>query len=473
MMDESHELCGQRKGIGPIARYAYFSAMKRSIERMTRTLLASMAVFSILACAGCNDDQIGTVDYSKPSLSTDPQMLGDWFEQLTALVRSRGISSPEASRIFAYASIAFYEGYVNSDPEMRSLEGQIPGLDGLPRPDGMEVVNHGIIAEAAMTEVLNHAFRNEGAFALNVIRSTYQNHETRYRDLGVTREIADRSRDIGSELGQAIVAWMDQDGYEEAIQCQWPGFEGENVWRPTPPANLAARLPCWGQVRPFTFTTGQMGQICLTYQPIPVSTDTQSPYMEQVGELLVVVDELTDSQKAIARHWDDGAGSFTAPGHYMSLFRQLIAQHKLNGRQTATMFAQLCIAMADVNIVVYREKYLHGRPRPVTFIRDFGLNEWQSFNVTPPTPEYPSERAALGYAAGQVFTNIYGNLAFTDDSQYLFQLPPREYASFNAMAHEVASAQVYGGTNYRATVEATEYIGRCIAQRSNALFMNQ
>jgi hypothetical protein len=446
---------------------------QESLKKHTFSFVCIITCACIIGWGGCNDDLEGPVDYSRPSLSTDPQMLGDWFEQLTALVRLREITSPEASRIFAYASIAFYEGYVNSDPEMRSLEGQIDGLTGLPRPDAEEVVNHGIVAEAAMTEVLSHAFRNEGLFALNVIRSTYQNHETRYRDLGITQEIADRSRLLGTELGDAIVSWMDQDGYDEVVQCQWSGFDGDDTWQPTPPDNLDASLPCWGQLRPFTFTSGQIGQICLTFLPAPVSTAVESPYMAQVSELLVVSDELSETQKAIARHWNDGEGTFTAPGHYMSLFRQLIAQHKLNGRQTATMFAQLCIAMADVNIVVYREKYIHGRPRPITFIRTIGFPDWQSFNLNSPTPEYPSERAALGYAAGQVFTNIYGNLAFTDDSQYLFQLPARQYASFNEMAAEAGMAQVYGGTNYRGTVEATEYIGRCIAQRSNALFMNQ
>jgi hypothetical protein len=464
----------QRKGIAPIAWFAYFSAMKsESLKRRLLPLFSIIALASVVVWGGCNDDQEGPLDYSRPSLSTDPQMLGDWFEQLTALLRLREISSPEASRIFAYASIAFYEGYVNSDPEMRSLEGQIDGLTGLPRPDGSEVVNHGIVAEAAMTAVLNHAFRNEGAFALNVIRSTYQNHETRYIDLGITRTIADGSRLLGTELGEAIVAWMEQDGYDEVMECQWSGFDGDNTWQPAPPANLDASLPCWGELRPFTFNASQMGQICLTFLPAPVSNDVQSPYMDQVSELLVVADELSDAQKAVALHWNDGIGTFTTPGHYMSIFRQLIEQHQLNGRQTATMFAQLCIAMADVNIVVYREKYIHGRPRPITFIPTIGFPDWQSFNENPPTPEYPSERAALGYAAGQVFTNMYGNLAFTDDSQYLFQLPARQFASFNEMATEAGMAQVYGGTNYRATVEATEYIGRCIAQRSNALFMNQ
>lgn len=422
---------------------------------------------------GCNDPLEEPFDYTTPSLSTSPAQLGDWFEQLTAIGKLTGTSGPELSRIFAYASIAFYEGYVNSDPSMRTLEGQIDGLENLPRPTGDLTFNHGVVAEAAMADVLSHGFADAGALTLNVIRSTYQNHENRYSDMGVTREILDRSRELGKELGQVIIAWMDADGIDDVRNCDWPGFTAANTWQPTPPANAGAHLPCWGQLRPFTFPKEQTGQVCASFFPMPVSDAAGSDYMAEVNLMLETSGTLDDDQKATARHWNDGAGSFTPPGHYMALFRQLIAQHSLNGRQTATMFAQLCIAMADVYIVSYRDKYHFGRPRPVTFIREMGHGNWISFNVNPATPEYPSIRAGLGYAAGQVFTNIYGNLSFTDDSQYLFGLAPRSYGDFNEMAHEVALAQFLGGTNFHATVMASEYAARCISQRSNELFLNQ
>jgi len=448
--------------------------MKADRQSFARAIVALMLISApLLLWNSCNDEREEPFDYTTPSLSTSPQQLGDWFEQLTAISKLTGTSAPELSRIYAYASIAFYEGYVNSDPTMRTLEGQLAGLENLPRPTSDAVFNHGVVAEAAMAEVLSHAFQGAGSFTLNVIRSTYQNHENRYRDLGVQPPIIERSKTLGKELGQVIIAWMDADGIDEVLNCDWPGFTGQNSWQPTPPSNAAAQLPCWGQLRPFTFPKGQTGQICASFFPAPVTNDFGSPYMAQVNEMLVVADELSASQKEVAVHWNDGQGSFTPPGHYMALFRQLIAQHSLNGRQTATMFAQLCIAMADVYIVGYHDKYQWGRPRPVTFIRTLGFDSWNSFNQNPATPEYPCIRAGLGYAAGQVFTNIYGNLAFTDDSQYLFGLPPRSFESFNAMSDEVAMAQFLGGTNYRATVLAAEYGARCIAQRSNELFLNQ
>lgn len=438
----------------------------------TSALLLTLLAFFMFS-SSCDEEQDTVQDVSNPSFSTSPQQLGDWFEQLTAIVKLNGTSAPEASRIFAYASIAFYEGFTMSDPTMRTLEGQIDGLENIPRPSVGEIYNYGIIAESAMTEVLYHGFDGTGSLIQNVIRSTYQNHENRYADIGVESPIIERSREHGKLLADIIIAWMDTDGYDQVMTCEDTLASGSDVWQPTPPSMLDAELPCWGQLRAFTFGQGDINALCLTTIPAAVSSNVSSDYMTQVNEMLVSAENLTEEQKGAARFWNDGPGTSTAPGHYLSLFRQLITQKQLSGKQTAIMFAQLCIAMADVHIVMYHDKFKYSRPRPITFIRAQGFQNWTSFNVNPPTPEYPCVRAGLGYAAGQVFTNIYGNEPFTDDSQYLFGLPPRSYQNFNEMANEVALAQFYGGTNYRATVLASEYTARCIAQRSNELFLNQ
>jgi len=439
--------------------------------RKQTILLLSVLVVLVGATPACQEEKEPVFDQTNPSYSTSPQQLGNWFEELTAIVQLQGTSGPEASRVFAYASIAFYEGFAMSDRSMRTLEGQLAGLEDLPRITVGQEYNFGIIAEAAMTEVLQHGFK--GSLAQNVIRSTYQNHENRYADLGVVKPIIERSRDHGKLLGQLIMEWMDVDGIDAVLNCNDTLSSAPNTWQPTPPDALAAQLPCWGQLRPFTFNQQELGQICASFFPVPVSTLPTSAYMVQVDDLLQTSQNLTQEQRDMARYWYDEENSFTAPGHYMALFRDLISQKQLSGKQTATMFAQLCIAMADVHIVMYHDKYAYARPRPITFIRNNGQPNWSSYNKNPPTPEFPSIKAGLGYAAGQVFTNIYGNEPFTDNSLARFGFSSRSYANFNAMADEVALAQVYGGTNYRATALAAEYTARCIAQRSNELFLNQ
>lgn len=440
---------------------------------MRKQTILLLSVLVVLTCAApaCQDEKVPVFDQTNPSYSTSPQQLGNWFEELTAIVQLQGTSGPEASRVFAYASIAFYEGFALSDKTMRTLEGQLAGLEDLPRVVEGQEYNFGIIAESAMTEVLQHGFN--GSLAQNVIRSTYQNHENRYADLGVVKPIIDRSRDHGKLLGQLIIEWMDADGFDAALNCDDTLSSAPNTWQPTPPDALAAQLPCWGQLRPFTFAGQQLGQICASFFPVPVSNVPTSAYMVQVQDLLQTSQNLTQQQRDVALYWRDAEGSYSAPGHYMALFRDLIAQKQLSGKQTAIMFAQLCIAMADVHIIMYRDKYAYARPRPITFIRANGYPNWTSFNLNPPTPEFPSVQAGLGYAAGQVFTNIYGNQPFTDNSMARFGFAARSYSDFNAMADEVALAQVYGGTNYRATALAAEYTARCIAQRSNELFLNQ
>ena len=80
----------------------------------------------------------------------------------------------------------------------------------------------------------------------------------------------------------------------------------------------------------------------------------------------------------------------------------------------------------------------------------------------------------MAYAATQVFINLYGNgLAFTDDTQSIFNMEERTYSSFTEMADEVVASRLYAGTNLRTTLESSEYHGRCIAQRANELFFNE
>jgi hypothetical protein len=185
----------------------------------TSALLLTLLAFFMFS-SSCDEEQDTVQDVSNPSFSTSPQQLGDWFEQLTAIVKLNGTSAPEASRIFAYASIAFYEGFTMSDPTMRTLEGQIDGLENIPRPSVGEIYNYGIIAESAMTEVLYHGFDGSGSLIQNVIRSTYQNHENRYADIGVESPIIERSREHGKLLADIIIAWMDTDGYNQVMACE-------------------------------------------------------------------------------------------------------------------------------------------------------------------------------------------------------------------------------------------------------------
>ena len=78
-----------------------------------RVGLLAIAMLMLFVPTGCKDD---TSDPPlAPETTTSPTQLVEWLEQLGAIIRATNTSGEEASRIIAYASIAYYEGYAPSN----------------------------------------------------------------------------------------------------------------------------------------------------------------------------------------------------------------------------------------------------------------------------------------------------------------------------------------------------------------------
>ncbi len=434
-------------------------------------LLCLLAVAFLIVPTGCEDDRPPKVDGIEET--TSPSQLGEWMEQLNAILRATNTSGAEASRILAYASIAYYEGYSLSDDEMRSLVGQLAGLDQLPSPDSTLNYNYGVIAESAMYTVLHHMFADAPNNIKLVLSSTYADHERDYLVLGVGEPVIARSRALGALIGGSINNWADSDGYSDVVNCTVSIPSEPNNWQPTPSSFSAPELPCWGNLRAFTFTPEELSSLCHPGLPEDVSVQSGSVYAIDITELVEYSADLNAAQEDIAKFWSDGPGTYTVPGHYISILNQLIDQNILDGKETVTAWTQLCIAMADTYISTYKLKYTYFTPRPLTHIQENIDQEWESYVTNPATPEYPSLRSTMAYAATQVLTNRYGNIEFRDNTHSILNLDERIYSSFTEMGAEAVYSRLYAGTNLRSTLAASEYHGRCIAQRANELFFNE
>jgi hypothetical protein len=434
-------------------------------------LISLLTTAFLLLSTGCEDDRPPRVTGIENT--TSPAQVGEWMAQLKAIIRSTNTTGAEASRILAYASIAYYEGYALSTEDMRSLVGQLAGLDELPSPNPNVTYNYGVIAEAAMSTVLLDMFDGASNQVKLVIRSTYLGHERFYSVQGVSPDVIDRSRAFGELMGASIIEWSEGDAYSDVVSCMVDIPTEPNNWEPTPTSFSPPELPCWGDLRAFTFSSSELVTLCSPGFPANVSTEAGSVYQDDLTELVDNGEVLTSAQEDIAKFWSDGPGTFTVSGHYTSILEQLIAQNLLDGKQTVTAWAQLSIAMADTYISSYKLKYTYFRPRPVTFIRANEDSEWESYIRNPSTPEYPSLRATMAYSATQVFINLYGDIEFRDNTHSILNLDERIYSSFTEMGDEAAYSRIYAGTNLRSTLENSEYHGRCIAQRANELFFTE
>src|SRR2546427_6061958 len=123
-------------------------SMRRAI------LLGAVAVAAGLGCRA-----------SEPA--ADPRLVTGWARALYALVRAERLSPPVASRVFAYSAVALYEGLAPGSPELRSLAGQLNGLQRLPRPERDQRYDWAVVAVSAETTVVGSLFR-EGLPATQV-----------------------------------------------------------------------------------------------------------------------------------------------------------------------------------------------------------------------------------------------------------------------------------------------------------------
>jgi membrane-associated phospholipid phosphatase len=148
----------------------------------------------------------------------------------------------------------------------------------------------------------------------------------------------------------------------------------------------------------------------------------------EVAEVRRTTERLTRAQRAIAQKWNDGAGTYTPPGHWNDIAADHIRDARFSEVRAARAFALLNMAMHDASVACWDAKYLYFNPRPSQLdpaIRtDIGL---------PNFPAYPSGHSTFSAAAAEVLS-------------YLF---PSDAANFQAMADEAGMSRLYGGIHYR------------------------
>ena len=102
---------------------------------------------------------IGALGCSRSLPADDPRMIAEWMQNYYGLIRAERVSPPVASRLMAYAAVALYEGLAVATPSLRSLAGQLNGLDSVPRPEAGKRYDATLTAIAAERTVLDTLFR--------------------------------------------------------------------------------------------------------------------------------------------------------------------------------------------------------------------------------------------------------------------------------------------------------------------------
>jgi hypothetical protein len=356
---------------------------------------------------------------------------------------------------------------------LRSLAGQLNGLQALPARDPGQAYNDAVVLHAAMAAGVKNFFGNTGPTGQRAIAAIDRKLRAEI-SAELPAAVIERSVAHGRAIAEHILAWSRNDGGAAVENMGFPLdyklAEGPAHWVPT---SLIAQqqfplLPAWGKNRTFAMPDGAA---CALPPPPEYSEDRTSPFYKEALEVYETVNTLTPEQRAIAKFWsDDPMLSPTPPGHWISIALQILERGNAELDTSVDVLARLGIAMADAFIGCWHSKFQYDLLRPVTYIRRVIDPKWEAPLTTPPFPEYPSGHSTQSGAAAAVLTNLLGeNFAFEDATHEDDGLPRRAYPNFWAAAEEAGISRLYGGIHFRAAIERGLEQGRCVGAYVNAL----
>jgi hypothetical protein len=426
-----------------------------------------LVLLPLILTAGCAQ---APGDYrARPA---DPELLHAAVQQLTGVIVYDIMSPPQASRVYAYASIAGYEALRHDYPAYRTLAGQLNGLGPVPAPE--EGVDY-YLPLAGL-----HAFMTVGralTFSRERMDSLRSAMHERIRRMPIPAPVVERSIAYGERVAQHILAWAAQDRFLETRGYpKYTVTAAAGTWRPTPPGYMDAVEPSWARVRPFVLDSASQFR---PKPPLPFDMAAGSPFFRQVQEVFDVGRRLTDEQRRILAFWDDnpyvmhvqGHTMFatkkaTPGGHWMGIAGMAARKAGADLMRSAEAYARTAIALADGFIICWDEKYRSNVVRPETVINAYLDERWQPALQTPPFPEYTSGHSVISTAAATVLTDQFGDgFAFDDSTEALYGLPVRSFTSFNEAAAEAAISRLYGGIHYRMAIDAGVAQGRKLGEQ--------
>ena len=432
-------------------------------------LASRVAVAALAVSVGC-----AIVAHDARPRQPDAELLHAAMQQLTDVMVYDIFSPPQASRVYAYATVAAYEALRQGQPGYRTLAGQLNGLTPLPEPEPN--------VEYSVPLAGVRAFMTVGrqlTFSRPRMDSLRSAMDARIRAAGVSAKVAERSIAYGDTVAKHILAWAAKDRF-----AQTRGYPKYTVtsaagrWVPTPPAYMDGVEANWAVLRPFVMDSA--GQF-KPPPPPPFDTAASSAFMASAREVHETVKGATDEQRAIAAFWDcnpyvmnvQGHAMFatkkiTPGGHWMSIVAIASREADADLMRSAEAYTLTALALADGFLSAWEEKYRSNLLRPETVINAYLDERWEPLLQTPPFPEYPSGHSVVSTAAATVLTSLYGGtFAFVDSSEIVFGLPARPFPSFDAAAAEAAISRLYAGIHFRPAIEEGAVMGRKVGALVN------
>ena len=251
---------------------------------------------------------------------------------------------------------------------------------------------------------------------------------------------------LGKSVATVFLARAAADGMKSAggSPAIWQSLadaatsRGEIAWRSLEVPARPPMLPVFGQVRAWMMTPADI----VAQRPGPPPSTGSQQMKDETAEVKRTVEHLTNDQLAIAQKWNDGAGTYSPPGHWNDIALEYVRDAKMSEVRAARVFAMLNMAMHDAGVGCWEAKFYYFNPRPSqmdpSIKTEIGL---------PNFPSYPSGHSTFSAAAADVMS-------------YFF---PSGTDKFDAMRDEAGISRMYGGIHFRSDIDAGKAHGSRIA----------
>ena len=274
------------------------------------------------------------------------------------------------------------------------------------------------------------------------------------------------ARSAGVAIGERAAAAAIADRADDATNLPdvYRPVTTPGVWIPTAPPLFAE----YARARPWVLTRADQ------FRPGPPPALNSPAYAREYNETKELggarSTRRTPQQTDAVKFWSQanlGSAWFEAA-------RQVGASRGLDLADNARLFAWLSMAAANSFIVDWDAKFHYNRWRPVTAIRNGDLDGndaterdagWVPLNATPMHPEYPSQASILASVAAGVFEAVFGPgpgpaIVVTDNADPKLT---RRFDNLAAMIEETRVVRIWGGIHFRSALEASDTLGRQVA----------
>lgn len=392
-----------------------------------------------------------------------------WTEIALTMIKRYKQRPPFAARALGLLHTAMYDALVAARDSRAAYNRRLPAkldprLRPLLRARGSTYVSDRAAVAGAAEELLVYLFPLE--LESNFRTKATTAIRTRLWAAVNYRTDVTRGRRLGRKVAQLFLARAASDGHTNTGVSS-PRPDGEQYWSPAPPGREMTGGPV-GTWQPWLMETQSQARVA---SGIPGPFAYGSPeFMTELQHVFEVQENLTEEQKAVAQFWDDGAGTFTPPGHWFDILLDLATSHDLGTPRLALASAALGATHHDASIAFFEAKYHWWSIRPVTAMRrlcDGGARlcsvaeleadpslasypQWEPYLLTPPFPAYPGGHSTYSGASGRVLELFF----------------PEAHGLLEEMANQAAVSRLYGGIHYVSDNDDGLILGRWVADQA-------